>query len=72
MAITIKNPKEIACLQIPNEIVAQALLLGQKSAKEGMSLNELDSIIEDYILSRGATPSFKGLYGFPNAVCIRE
>lgn len=70
MAITIKNPKEIVSLQIPNEIVAQSLLLGQKSAKEGMSLKELDSIIEDYILSRGATPSFKGLYGFPNAVCI--
>ena len=24
---------------------------------------------EDYIRSHGARPSFKGLYGFPNAVC---
>lgn len=70
MAISIKNPKEISALQIPNRIVAQSLDLAQKSAKEGMSLKELDSIIEDFILSCGAKPSFKGLYGFPCAVCI--
>ena len=70
MAISIKNPKEISALQIPNRIVAQSLDLAQKSAKEGMSLKELDSIVEDFILSCGAKPSFKGLYGFPCAVCI--
>ena len=35
----------------------------------GASLRELDALAEDYIRSHGAKPSFKGLYGFPNAVC---
>ena len=34
-----------------------------------MTLKEMDAMAEDYIRSQGATPSFKGLYGFPNAVC---
>jgi methionyl aminopeptidase len=34
-----------------------------------MTLKELDAMAESYILSHGAKPSFKGLYGFPNAVC---
>ncbi|WP_394951557.1 type I methionyl aminopeptidase [uncultured Helicobacter sp.] len=70
MAINIKSSKDIAALQIPNRIVAQSLELVRKSAKEGMSLKELDSLIEDFILSRGAKPAFKGLYGFPCAACI--
>ena len=70
MAINIKSSKDIAALQIPNRIVAQSLELARKSAKEGMSLKELDSLIEDFILSCGAKPAFKGLYGFPCAACI--
>lgn len=70
MAISIKSPKEIQALRLPNKIVAQTLALAQKSAKEGMSLLELDSLIEDSIRSLGARPAFKGLYGFPNAACI--
>ncbi|MGI0406198.1 type I methionyl aminopeptidase [Helicobacter himalayensis] len=70
MAISIRNPKEIQALRLPNKIVAQTLALAQKSAKEGMSLLELDSLIEDSIRSLGARPAFKGLYGFPNAACI--
>ncbi|WP_394958518.1 type I methionyl aminopeptidase [uncultured Helicobacter sp.] len=70
MAISIKSSKDISALQIPNRIVAQSLELARKNAKEGMSLAELDSIIEDFILSCGAKPAFKGLYGFPCAACI--
>ena len=70
MAMSIKSSKDIAALRIPNRIVAQSLELARKSAKEGMSLAELDSIIEDFIHSCGARPAFKGLYGFPGAVCI--
>ena len=30
---------------------------------------ELDQIAEEFIRSQGATPSFKGLYGFPASIC---
>ncbi len=36
----------------------------------GITTAELDRAIEDLILERGATPSFKGYYGYPASSCI--
>ena len=69
MAIALRKPKEIEKLRAANKIVGGALQLLQNTAKAGMTLKELDTMAEDYIRSHGARPSFKGLYGFPNAVC---
>ncbi len=69
MAINIRKPAEIQKLREANRIVAEVLNLLRKHAKEGVSLLELDQIAEDYIRSRSARPAFKGLYGFPNALC---
>lgn len=70
MAISIKKANEIDLLRKSSLIVAGALELAKNSAKVGVSLLELDSAIEGFILSSGARPSFKGLYGFPNSACI--
>ena len=69
MAIALRKPKEIEKLRAANKIVAGALKLLEENTKVGMTLKELDAMAEAYILSHGAKPSFKGLYGFPNAVC---
>ncbi|WP_373073671.1 type I methionyl aminopeptidase [Sulfurimonas sp.] len=69
MAITLKKPLEIEKLRAANKIVAGALELLRENTKAGVSLKELDAMAEDYILSQGAKPSFKGLYGFPSSVC---
>ena len=69
MAISLKKPNEIEKLRVANKIVGGALELLRKNAKAGVTLKELDAMAEDYVLSHGAKPSFKGLYGFPNAVC---
>jgi methionyl aminopeptidase len=69
MAIPLRKPQEIEALRDANKIVAETLELLKSEAKEGVSLKELDKIAEDYIRSRGAKPSFKGLYGFPSSVC---
>jgi len=69
MAIALRKPKEIEKLREANRIVAGALELLKTHTKVGMSLKELDAMAEEYILAQDATPSFKGLYGFPNAVC---
>jgi len=69
MAIALRKPKEIEKLRAANKIVGGALELLQTNTKVGMTLKELDAMAEDYIRSQGARPSFKGLYGFPNAVC---
>ena len=37
--------------------------------KPGITTHHLDQLAEDYILKQGATPSFKGYYGFPGSIC---
>ena len=69
MAISLKKPQEIEKLRAANKIVGGALELLRENTKPGMTLKEMDAMAEDFIRSHGATPSFKGLYGFPNAVC---
>lgn len=69
MAIGLRKPVEIEKLRAANIIVAEALELLRTTVKPGMTLLELDAMAEAHIVSRGARPSFKGLYGFPNAVC---
>ncbi|MBU0721774.1 type I methionyl aminopeptidase [bacterium] len=69
MAIALRKPNEIEKLRAANKIVGGALELLRANTKVGVSLKELDAMAEEYILSHGAKPSFKGLYGFPNAVC---
>jgi len=40
------------------------------AVKPGVSTGELDQIAEDFIRGHeGATPAFKGLYGFPGSIC---
>ncbi|MCD4668550.1 MAG: type I methionyl aminopeptidase [Sulfurimonas sp.] len=69
MAIALRKPNEIEKLRAANKIVGGALELLRTNTKVGASLKDLDAMAEDYIRSHGAKPSFKGLYGFPNAVC---
>ncbi len=69
MAIALRQPKEIEKLRAANKIVGSTLELLRQNTKIGISLKELDAMAEDYIRSHNARPSFKGLYGFPSAVC---
>lgn len=69
MAIVLRQPKEIEKLRAANKLVGGALELLRQNTKAGVSLRELDAIAEEYLLSNGAKPSFKGLYGFPNTIC---
>lgn len=70
MAISLKSKSDIDKLRAANQIVAQTLDYIESFLKPGISLLEIDKLIEDFILSKGALPSFKGLYDFPNASCL--
>jgi len=69
MAIALRKPQEIEKLRAANKIVGGALELLRSNTKVGVSLKELDAMAEKFIFDAGARPSFKGLYGFPSAVC---
>ena len=51
-------------------ISAGALRAGGAAIRPGATTADVDKAIYDYIVSRGAKPNFKGLYGFPGSACI--
>ena len=67
--ITIKSEEEIELLRVAGEITGSTHNYIKKFIKPGVTTKELDRLCEEYILSRGATPSFKGYDGFPGTVC---
>lgn len=70
MSISIKTSKDLDGLRAANKIVAQTLDYTAEILRPGMSLLQIDKMIENFIISKGAKPSCKGLYGFPNASCL--
>ncbi len=69
MAIPLRKPSEIDTLRRAGAIVGQTLAYLEETVKPGMSLKEIDALGEEFLRKLGAEPSFKGLYGFPAAVC---
>ncbi|MBR5088076.1 MAG: type I methionyl aminopeptidase [Ruminiclostridium sp.] len=68
--IKIKSSAELKLMMQSNEIAAQALALAGRSIRAGMTTWELDKIVHDYIISKGAKPSSLGYCGFPASCCI--
>lgn len=62
MAVILKSRQEISHLREAGRLVAETFEALRPSVVPGVSTAELDKIAEDYILSRGAKPIYKG-YG---------
>ena len=67
--ISIKSDREIELLKIAGNIVYQTHQYLKPYIKEGITTLELDRLAEDFIRSKGATPSCKGYHGFPATLC---
>ena len=68
--ITLKSPREIEAMARAGRIVAGTLAHMREIIRPGLSTEDLDAAAERFIRSHdGATPSFKGLYGFPKTLC---
>ena len=65
MMIELRKPAEIEKLREANRIVAQTLDFLESQIRVGMSLKAISQMAEEFILAKGATPSFKGLYASP-------
>jgi methionyl aminopeptidase len=69
--VTLKSSKEIEIMARAGRIVGATLELIRGQVRPGVSTEELDAAAERFIRGHpGATPSFKGLYGFPKSLCI--
>lgn len=67
--ITIKSDREIELLREAGKVVYQTHQYLKPFLKEGITTKELDKLAEDFIRSKGCTPSFKGYDGFPGSIC---
>lgn len=69
--IQLKSPRELEVMAAGGRILAATHRHVEPAVQAGISTWELDEIVETFIRSHpGATPSFKGLYGFPGSACI--
>lgn len=69
--IQLKSPREIETMAAGGRILAATHRHVQPAVQPGISTWDLDAMVESFIRSHaGATPSFKGLYGFPASACI--
>ena len=69
--IHLKTADEIERIARGGAIIAGLLREVEGVVAPGVTTRRLDAFCDDYICSHdGAVPAFKGLYGFPGAVCI--
>ena len=68
--ITIKSPREVELLRIAGNVVYKTHQYLKPFVKEGITTEELNRLGEEYIISQGCTPSFKGYEGFPAGICM--
>ena len=68
--VQLKSPREIETMAAGGKILAATHGEMRKAIRPGVSTADLDRIAESFIRSHdGASPSFKGLYGFPASIC---
>jgi methionyl aminopeptidase len=68
--IQLKSTREIDLMAEGGRILAAAVQTVRQAVRPGISTLELDTLAEEFIRSHpGATPAFKGLYGFTGSIC---
>ena len=67
--ITIKSASQIEKMRKSGAVTRGALELIEKSIRPGISTKQLDKIAHDYIISKGAKPTFLNYNGFPGSIC---
>lgn len=67
--IILKTKREIEIMKRSGRLVAQSHELVRLNIKPGVTTKELDQIVEDFLKSQNAIPTFKGYNGFPYSIC---
>ncbi len=65
----LKTREQIELMRKSAQLVSKTLGILAAEIKPGISPLRLDELAEEFIRDHGATPGFKGLYGFPNTLC---
>ncbi|MGH7416340.1 MAG: type I methionyl aminopeptidase, partial [Candidatus Rokuibacteriota bacterium] len=68
--ILLKSSRELSHMRAAGRILAEVKDRLRALVRPGISTKDIDADVEEFILSRGATPAFKGYRGFPATACI--
>ena len=68
--ITLKSAHEIDLMRRAGKITAAARALAGEMVRPGVTTQEIDKAVEEFIRKQGAVPSFLGYSGFPASACI--
>ena len=68
--LDVKTPDQIRRMRVAGMVVGETLALIRGQARAGMTTGDLDRTAEDFIRSKGATPSFLGYHGFTGSLCV--
>ena len=65
----LKTKEEIMTIREAGKILYGAMQAVEEKIQAGMTTEEIDLLVENYIKEHDATPSFKGFQGFPGSIC---
>ena len=68
--VNIRSEKEIQLIADSCQIVADTLDMLTAQVKPGAKISDLYKLAEQFIISKGARPAFKGYMGFPATLCV--
>ena len=69
MSITIKSKEQIEKMRVAGRILKETLDLLEQSIFPGQTTLRLNDLAYNYIISKGAKPSFLNYEGFPFTIC---
>jgi len=65
----VKTPELIEKIRRASRVAAGALAEGGRAVKPGVTTDEIDRVVHEYICDHGAYPSTLGYRGFPKSCC---
>ncbi|MFX0593662.1 type I methionyl aminopeptidase [Melissospora conviva] len=65
----VQTPETIEKMRVAGRIAAQALQLAGEHCKPGVTTDEIDRVVHEFLCDQGAYPSTLGYKGFPKSCC---
>jgi methionyl aminopeptidase len=65
----VQTPEVIEAMRVASKVAAQALAAGGEVVKPGVTTDEVDRVVHEFLIDHGAYPSTLGYRGFPKSCC---
>jgi methionyl aminopeptidase len=65
----VQTPETIERMRVAGRLAAQALALAGEHCKPGVTTDEIDAVVHEFLCDHGAYPSTLGYKGFPKSCC---